>query len=42
MKSELITLSSQNVIIKYADEVNLLVPEFSDVDATDEFNHVKD
>jgi len=24
------------------DDVNLLVPEFSDVDAADEFNHIKD
>ena len=42
MKSDLRTLSSQNVIIKYADDVNLLVLEFSDVDAADEFNHIKD
>ena len=41
MKSDLTTLSSRNVIIKYAD-VNLLVPEFSDVDAADEFDHIKD
>ena len=41
-KSDLTTLSSQNIIIKYADDVNLLVPELSDVDADDEFNHIKD
>ena len=41
MKSDLTTLGSRNIVIKYADDVDLLVPEVSDVDITAEFNHLK-
>jgi len=43
MKSDLTTLDNNcNVIIKYADDVDLLVPEHSTVDLSCEFNNVKD
>jgi len=32
MKSDLKTVSSDNVIVKYADDADLLVPESSDTD----------
>jgi hypothetical protein len=41
MKSDLTTVSSDNVLIKYADDVDLLVPECSSVDINVEFDHVK-
>ena len=43
MKSDLTTLDNNcNVIIKYADDVDLLMPEHSTVDLSCEFNNVKD
>jgi len=33
-------LSSNNLLFKYADDTNLLVPEITDVDIKDEFNNV--
>jgi len=42
MKSDLTTLGNCNAIIKYADDVDLLVPEHSTVDLSCEFNNVKD
>ena len=30
-----------NVLVKYADDTNLLVPSDSDIDLTEKFNHVK-
>ena len=41
MKSDLVPLSDSNQIFKYADDTTLLVPENSDVDLADEFNHIK-
>ena len=41
MKRDLHTLSAKNVMSKYADDINLIVPEHSDVDLPTEFEHVK-
>jgi len=41
MESDLHTLSAMNVLIKYADDTNLLVPSDSDVDLPEEFSYVK-
>jgi len=41
MKSDLKIICTDNVLIKYADDVDLLVPENSKVDITDEFEHIK-
>jgi len=37
----LCTLSGQNVLVKYADDTNLLVPSDSDTELVDEFVNVK-
>ena len=42
LENDLKPLSSQNDIFKFADDVNLLVPENSDVCIEIEFDHVKD
>ena len=42
IKSDLTTLGNCNVIRKYADDVDLLMPEHSTVDLSCEFNNVKD
>ena len=41
MKSDLKTVSDSNIILKYADDLDLLVPEHSPVDITEEFNNVQ-
>ena len=42
METDLHTLMSvMNMLIKYADDTNLLVPSDSDVDLVEEFNYVK-
>ena len=35
-------ISAAQILVKYADDVDLLVPETSDVDIVTEFNSVKD
>ena len=40
MESDLHPISSINIMFKYADDTNLLVPENTDVDLNDEYNHV--
>jgi len=40
-ESDLRTLSVMNMLIKYADDTNLLVASDSDVDLLEEFNYVK-
>ena len=34
-------LSLMNILVKYADDTNLLVPADTDLDLTQEFNHIK-
>ena len=41
MKNDLQTLSQRNVLFKYADDTTLLVPELTDVNINDEFEHSK-
>ena len=41
MPSDLHPLSDINIIIKYADDVNLLVPENTDIQLHDEFVHIQ-
>jgi len=41
MESDLHTISLMNMLIKYADDTNLLVPSDSDVGIAEEFSHVK-
>jgi len=41
MKSDLKALCSDNVLITFADDADLLVPENSKVDVADEFVHIK-
>jgi hypothetical protein len=41
LKSDLTPVGITNVLLKYADDVDLLVPEQADVDLTAEFNHLK-
>jgi len=41
MEGDLHTLSRSNVMFKYADDTNLLVPAYSDVSLLSEFEHVK-
>lgn len=41
MESDLQPISVINLIFKYADDTNLLVPENTDVSLIDEYNHVK-
>ena len=40
MESDLHPISSNNIMFEYADDTNLLVPENTDVDLNDEYNHV--
>ena len=40
MGSDLHPMSSINIMFKYADDISLLVPENTDVDLNDEYNHV--
>jgi len=41
MEGDLHTLSQNNILFKYADDTNLLVPSYSDVSLLSEFEHVK-
>jgi len=41
MESDVRPLSDANVIFKYADDTNLLVPENTDCKLADEFSHIK-
>ena len=41
MKSDLHTLSPINVLSKYADDINLIVPQYGDVDLATEFDNVQ-
>jgi len=41
MESDLHTMYVMNMLIKYADDTNLLVPSDSDVDLAEEINYVK-
>jgi len=41
MESDLCTLSPKNIVVKYADDTNVLVPADSDIGLLQEFNHVK-
>jgi len=41
MESDLYPKSSDNKIMKYANDTNLLVPETSNCTLTDEFEHIK-
>jgi len=41
MESDLRTLSPKNIVVKYADDTNVLVPADSDIGLLQEFNHVK-
>jgi len=40
MEGDLTALSNTNLLFKYADNTNLLVPEITDVDINNEFNNV--
>ena len=40
LKSDLRPLSPTNVLSKYAEDINLLVPQYCDVDMASEFDHV--
>lgn len=41
MENDLRTLSIMNVLVKYTDDTNLVVPSDSDIDLVEEFNNVK-
>ena len=41
MESDLRTLSPKNIVVKYADDTNVLVPAHSDIGLLQELNHVK-
>ena len=41
MKSDLSTLFEQNSIFKYADDTTLLVPEHTNSNISDEFEHIQ-
>jgi len=41
MESDLSTISSINILLKYADDTSLLVPSDSDTDRVDEFDSIK-
>ena len=41
MESDLRTLSPKNIVVKYADDTNVLVPADSDIGLLQEFNHVE-
>ena len=40
LKSDLRPLSPTNLLSKYEDDINLLVPQYCDVDMASEFDHV--
>ena len=41
MESDLTTMSSMNILLKYADDTSLLVPSDSDTDLVDELDNIK-
>ena len=41
MASDLHPLSDVNIIVKYADDINLFVPENTDIQLHDEFAHIQ-
>ena len=41
MESDLCTLSAMNVLVKYADDTDLLVPSDSDLDLSTKFDNIK-
>ena len=41
IKSDLKPLSVHNVMCKHADDINILVPEHTDIDLTSEFDRVR-
>ena len=41
LKSDLNPLSANNVLSKYADDINLLVPQHCDVSLVTEFDHIR-
>ena len=41
MESDLSTMSSVNILLKYADDRSLLLPSDSDTDLVDEFDNIK-
>ena len=41
MKSYLSTLSPTNILSKYADDINLLVSQYCDVDLATEFDNIQ-
>ena len=41
LKSDLNPLSANNVLSKYADDLNLLVPQHCDVSLATEFDHIR-
>ena len=41
MESDVSTISSMNILLKYADDTSLLVPSDSDTDRVDEFDSIK-
>ena len=42
MESDLHPISEVNLLVKYADDTNLLVPENTDLSLDDEFTHIKE
>jgi len=40
MESDLYPKTVLNLLLKYADDTNLLVPENTDIDVADEFRHI--
>ena len=41
VKSDLTTLSANNILSKYADDINILVPQYCDVDLLAEFDNIR-
>ena len=41
LKSDLTTLSPNNILRMYADDINLLVPQYCDVDLLAEFDNIR-
>ena len=42
MASDLCCISDMNLLFKYADDTNLLVPENTNVDLVDEFSNIRE
>ena len=41
MKSDLSTLSATNILSKYADDINLVIPQYCDIDLVTEFDSIQ-